>query len=209
MIPVLMITYNRLEYTKRALAALLKCEGAQVVVIDNGSTDGTCEYVYELVKGVGLIGYDLGRNEGINGAFNFFLDKTRGAQYVGKVDNDTIVPPDFLARMLPHMANVDIAQAKHHIVPATNPNGWEGFTKNMKRQGNTLMNHFIGGSGILCKRDVLTELPTTANALQPWRQWQRDNPQVKKGFAEDVEITLLDEHGYSDYPEYYKQTGRC
>jgi len=44
--------------------------------------------------------------------------------------------------------------------------------------------------------------------LMGWRQWQRDHPEVKKAFALDCEIELLDEGGYADYPEYYKQTGR-
>lgn len=209
MIPCLMITHNRLEYTKRALEALLKCEGADVFVFDNGS-DGfeMTDYLWSLGRKITELSPSW-NNHGIAGAFNWFLKETEGCQYVAKVDNDTIVPPDFIPRMLPHMRNVDICQAKHHIIPATNANGWEGFTKDMKREGNTLLHHFIGGSGILCKRDKLTPLPVTANPLQPWRQWQREHPEVKKGFAPDVEITLLDAHGYTDYPEYYKKTGRC
>jgi rhamnopyranosyl-N-acetylglucosaminyl-diphospho-decaprenol beta-1,3/1,4-galactofuranosyltransferase len=45
MIPVLMITYNRLEYTKKALEALFLSQGRKIFIIDNGSSDGTREWL--------------------------------------------------------------------------------------------------------------------------------------------------------------------
>jgi hypothetical protein len=41
-----------------------------------------------------------------------------------------------------------------------------------------------------------------------WREYQRQNPGIRKAFVPSVSIKLLDENGYEDYPEYYKQTGR-
>ena len=51
-IPVLFITYNRLDYTKQSLPVLIEnTPGARLIVIDNGSTDGTVEYLNEFQPG--------------------------------------------------------------------------------------------------------------------------------------------------------------
>jgi hypothetical protein len=48
--------------------------------------------------------------------------------------------------------------------------------------------------------------------LGGWRQFQREHPELKKAFATDVEVHLLDtnENGadYSQYPNYYRETKR-
>ena len=208
-VAILMITYNRLDYTKKSLDALINCGcNISIIVIDNASTDDTQDYLIKIAKKSNLRLILNKKNHGIAGAMNQFLHYTPYFEFVAKVDNDTIVPKGWIDNMMPHMEKVDIVQAKHHIIPATDPNGWQGFTKNMKRDGSLLFNHFVGGSGILCRRSVLSEIPVTEWKLGGWRQWQREHPNVKKAFCDNVEIKLLDEAGYNDYPEYYKETKR-
>lgn len=209
MIPVLMITYNRLAYTKRALEALFNSKDVDIYIIDNGSKDGTQEWLLSQPWAVSWHTIFNSENEGIAGAMNKFLQLTKMHGVVGKVDNDTIVPVNWISKLLPALDHCDMVQAKHHIIPATNPDGWDGFTKNMKKEGSLYFNHFIGGSGILFKRSVVDHIPTTKWELGGWRQFQREHPDLIKAFCEDVEIKLLDEHGYTDYPEYYKQTKRA
>jgi glycosyltransferase involved in cell wall biosynthesis len=211
MIPILMITYNRLEFTKKALAALCNCRNASIYVIDNGSSDGTKEWLATIpCKPMSLTINKT--NTGIAGAMNQFLEMTKDFQYVAKVDNDTIVFPDFLERMIPHMVAADIVQAKHPILKQTHPGGFDEWVKTMRRRGALRINHFVGGSGILFKRHIIDRIPKTDWMLGGWRQWQRENRFVIKAFATDVEVQLLDtdENGaqYQDYPNYYKETGR-
>ena len=207
-IPVLMITYNRLEYTKRAYKALSECYGATPFVIDNASTDGTREWLRENVPQF----WSMSENKGISGAMNFFLDHTRNEYFVAKVDNDTIIPPDFLESMMVHMTKADIVQAKHPILKATHPGGFDDWVKNMPSDGALRFNHFVGGSGILFHRQLVDRIPDTDWKLGGWRKWQGMHPKVKKAFATDVEVQLLDtnEDGadYSQYPEYYRETKR-
>ena len=48
-IPLLYTTFNRLEYTKRTLPRLIEATPeAEIYIVDNGSTDGTQEYLYSL-----------------------------------------------------------------------------------------------------------------------------------------------------------------
>lgn len=209
MIPILMITYNRLEYTRQALPALFNSEGVRVYVIDNGSTDGTAEWLKSQCA------WDIiynDRNLGIAGAMNQFLALTQDAEFVGKVDNDTIVPRDWHTRLMAHMNKADIVQAKHPILKATHPGGFDSWVSTMPADGSLRFNHFVGGSGILFRRNIVRQVPQTEWMLGGWRQFQRDNPHLRKAFATDVEVQLLDTNeggaDYSQYPDYYKETKR-
>lgn len=208
-IPALMICYNRLDYTKKAFEALKESDCGVMLLVDNGSTDGTREWLMKQVSERVMVSVnDTGANT-IANAMNHFLSVFRNVRHCIKVDNDTIIPKDFCEKMAKHMEFADIVQAKHYIIPETNKEGWKGFTKSMQRKNGLLYNHFVGGSGIMFKREIIKGLiPETEWAIGGWREWQRQHPRIKKAFCEDVEITLLDEHGYSDYPEYYKKTGR-
>lgn len=215
-VPVLMITFNRFHYTKIALQSLFEAVDVLPFIVDNHSTDGTLEYLKQLQKkSSGGFYFNNkkfffnSRNIGISGAFNMFLENTEAFQYVGKADNDTRIPRNFIPKMLPHMAKADLVQAKHPLIAASKVGTFDEWVSNMPQDGALRYSTFIGGSGILCRRDVLTELTYTENKLMAWRQWQREHPELRKAFATDVEIELLDEKGYEDYPEYYKMTGRC
>ena len=212
-VPVLMITYNRLEYTKQALKALIESDCGTIYIIDNGSTDGTERWLKDKLISTNpdhrISCFFMYENTGIAGAMNVFLKLTADQPVVAKVDNDTIVPPDFFNRMLPCLQECHIVQAKHHIIPATDPLGWHHFVKDMREIAPGLrVNHFVGGSGILFDRKIVDAIPQTGWMLGGWREFQRHRPDLIKAFYDKVEIKLLDEHGYSDYPDYYKQTKR-
>jgi glycosyltransferase involved in cell wall biosynthesis len=116
-IAVFSITYGRLDYTKKAFESLHKTAGYQFdhYVVDNGSTDGTQEYLLELKK--------LGKvkdiilnpdNRGISIASNQALD-LMGARFgryriIVKFDNDCIcLSDDWLKKM------VEIWSANHRL----------------------------------------------------------------------------------------------
>ncbi|HTD94612.1 MAG TPA: glycosyltransferase family 2 protein [Chitinophagaceae bacterium] len=212
MIPCLMITYNRLEYTKRALAAALESDFDKVIVIDNGSTDDTVDWLQRQDHPKLFVKFHNGESSTIASAMNRFLYITQRCHVVGKVDNDTIIPNNFVNRMISGLQVADIVQAKHPILKATHPDGFDAWVKTMPSQGCVRFNHFVGGSGILFKRDIIDEVPETDWALGGWREFQRRKPLLKKAFVTDVEIQLLDtdENGadYSKYPEYYTETRR-
>lgn len=213
-IPVLFTTFNRLEYTKKSLEILLdSCE--KIIVIDNASTDGTREYLEGIKSDKFKVIFNT-ENLGVRGAMQTFFNITKDYKWVGKVDNDTIVPKDWLIRLkkCAEENNLDIVQAKHAIIKATNKDGWGGFIKHMTQLSKGVYeNNFVGGSGVIIRRSVIREeLPNTGWVLGGWFDWQLKHPEIRKGFCEDVEIELLDtnENGedYSRYPEYYIFTKR-
>lgn len=212
MIPILLTCYNRLEFTKRAFHALTKVHNATIYVIDNGSTDGTVEFLKRQI-GIPFLILNL-TNLGVAGAMNQFLRATKNHKIVGKCDNDTILPRDFVDRMLPHLRYADIVQAKHPLLKETCPGGFDAFVEPMRKQGSLRFNHFVGGSGILFRRDLITDaIPETEWALGGWRHYQREHPELRKAFATDVEIELLDTNANGkaypkEYADYYKETKR-
>lgn len=203
-----MITHNRLSYTMKAVKVIYSCQDVDLYIIDNGSTDRTVNWLRCCYYGVKVI---FNReNMGIAYAMNQFLERTRNFPIAGKIDNDTICNPDFVKKMRPHLKHVDIVQARHKLIAASGVGTFDEWTSTMKKITPTLVeNHFVGGSGILFRTDKVDFIPDTENKIMGWRQWQKSHPEVRKGFALDCEVKLLDEDGYpEEYHDYYKQTGR-
>jgi GT2 family glycosyltransferase len=85
----------------------------KIVVVDNGSTDGSLELVRERYPDVHLIA--LPENRGYAGALNVGIEYAlaQGAQFVFALNNDTVVPPQTLSRL------VDVAETDRTIGVAT------------------------------------------------------------------------------------------
>ena len=74
-ITIIILTWNGLQYTKQCLASLQKTDlsNHQVIVVDNGSTDGTLQYLknlnwIKLIVNKNNIGYTKGNNIGMKHA---------------------------------------------------------------------------------------------------------------------------------------------
>jgi GT2 family glycosyltransferase len=70
----------------------------EVIVVDNGSTDASLEYLRGEHPGVRLI--EMGRNTGFAVACNRGVDAAAGADAVALVNSDIVLAPDWLERML-------------------------------------------------------------------------------------------------------------
>ncbi len=215
-VPCLMLAYNRLPFLKKAVKSLLEMENIIPFILDDGSDEETKDWL----KSIKMNGntsrpriFYSSENHGISLRFNTFLSLTESYPFVAKIDSDTICEKDWIARMMPHMKQADIVQSRHALLKETHPKGFDDWVKSMSQRGALRFHHFVGGSGVLMRRDVLSLLPETEWKLGGFRQWQRENPHVKKAFATDVTIHLLDtdENG-ANYPSemksYYSETKR-
>ncbi|MCX7591544.1 MAG: glycosyltransferase family 2 protein [Kiritimatiellae bacterium] len=101
---VITLTYNKLEYTRRCLPGLLKTNyrNWEIVVVDNGSTDGTWEWLHEFKRTGSPVPVTLVRNSiniGCSTARNQGITASRGENLVF-VDNDvTLRSRDWLAKL--------------------------------------------------------------------------------------------------------------
>lgn len=103
-IDILYITYNRIAYTRKTLPSMIENAGIDfnLTIFDNGSTDGTVEYINLMQKKYGAtIRHIFFNHENIGIALptNLFWKKST-ADYVGKVDNDTLLPNDWLKTLV-------------------------------------------------------------------------------------------------------------
>lgn len=98
----IVVTYNRLDLLKECLARLRNLNECDVLVVDNASTDGTKEYLYDFENKKQVIYINTGENIGGAGGFNVGLKKGTelGYKYLWIMDDDTYVQPDTLDNLL-------------------------------------------------------------------------------------------------------------
>lgn len=98
------VTYNRKEILKENLKALDNCEGDNYIfIVDNGSTDGTKEYISDFLKDEEKYGYYRSeKNEGATWGFNQGIKQALriGSKYIWIMDDDCIVKKDTLLKFL-------------------------------------------------------------------------------------------------------------
>lgn len=101
-ISTVVVNYNAKKYLTPCLSSVLNCNYSnfELIVVDNGSKDGSQELVEEisrnngrtkLIKNETNLGLTIARNQGI---------KIAKGKYVAFIDNDTRVSPDWLEKAI-------------------------------------------------------------------------------------------------------------
>lgn len=96
-VTAVVVNWNGFENTKRCVESL---RDVDVVVVDNGSTDGSAERIAAELPDVELIRSD--RNRGFAGGANLGIRRALegGAEYVWHLNNDTQVEPGTLSALV-------------------------------------------------------------------------------------------------------------
>ena len=101
-VAVIVVNWNRRQMTLACLASLAALEGAavDVILVDNGSQDGSAAAVAAAFPAVEIIALD--ENHGFVGGNNAGMARAlaHGARYVLLLNNDTVVAPDLVAQLL-------------------------------------------------------------------------------------------------------------
>lgn len=159
-IKVLMITFNRPKYTELSLKRL--CDTAppnlSLTVWDNGSDRPTKEIVerFKNHPSIECIVFNK-RNDKLRKPTNWFWKNNLGADLIGKVDDDCLVPKDWCS----------ILEQTHRDIPEAGMLGcWHFFPEDVVSEialkktytfgrHKIMRNCWIGGSGYLMKKKVL------------------------------------------------------
>ena len=109
-VTAVVVTYNRKELLREALAALAAQERPvdRVLVVDNASTDGTADMIRsEYADQVDLLA--MPDNQGGAGGFHEGMKQAYadGADWIWLMDDDTLPQPDALAELLAAPARAD------------------------------------------------------------------------------------------------------
>lgn len=102
---IILVTHNQIDYTRLCLDSLRRFtdEPYELIVVDNGSTDGTPDYLRQSGD-VRLV--ENADNRGFPAAVNQGLALARGAQVL-LLNNDTVVTTGWLRRMLDALRSDD------------------------------------------------------------------------------------------------------
>ena len=94
---VIIVTYNHAKYMKNCISSVLENNPSEVIVVDNGSSDGTVELIEKEFFQVKLIRSP--RNLGYGGGNNFGVKHAKG-EYVVILNPDTKVEKNWLEKLL-------------------------------------------------------------------------------------------------------------
>jgi hypothetical protein len=128
-VALVVLNWNGKDDTLRCLASLDRASyrGLRVIVVDNGSTDGSSAAILEAHPGVELLrlasnrGYTGGNNAGIARALE------SDAEIIGVLNNDTVVDPGFLEPLVEQIEHDHMAYVSPRIVYLDEPDhAWFG-----------------------------------------------------------------------------------
>lgn len=102
---IIILTFNQIEYTKACLASIVDHTQVpyEIILVDNGSTDGTRAFLADYAKTHGQCAVILNdENRGFAGGNNQGIEKAQG-DYILLLNNDVRVTQDWLERLIAHM----------------------------------------------------------------------------------------------------------
>ncbi|MEW5877089.1 MAG: glycosyltransferase [Acidobacteriota bacterium] len=106
-VSIVVVTYNNLDLTRQCLESVLtrtEWPNYELFVVDNGSTDGTPEYLWELAsKDSRLRVICNPENRGFAAANNQALRLAEG-EFLVLLNNDTVVPRGWLSGLVRHLS---------------------------------------------------------------------------------------------------------
>lgn len=233
-IPILMVTHNRLPYSVYAFSCLIsKYAGVptSITIWDNNSTDGTKVWL-KYLEHPDLSGIIYSpENVGLAKPMNGFFKKNRDAEFVCKVDNDTVLPKFWLSKLLSSFRNHDLYPENFHPgkVGAISGNCLRPGGLTAKEWYNTMReyeidsvtrlrrNSYICGTGVVINMDMIRSIGLLSESepclMGGWTSYCRIISDLIGGwsfyFNMSVFIKLLnleaDHKASDDLPEYDKE----
>ena len=194
-VDVIVLAYNHLADTLECLASLsrLTYPNYRLLVVDNGSSDGTAEAVKAQYPHVQVL--RLESNLGFQGGANFGLkwSMDAGIDYVLLVSNDTTAQPDVLDELMKYAASDDVGLLAPKIYYFSEPDRiWS-----------------VGGD----RHPLTLEMTHKGDNQLDRGQWNRVlDRDFLVGCVLLFKRSLLENVGYFDtgfYPAYYEDVDLC
>lgn len=200
---VLYVAWNRLEFTRASFELLAANTDwslvRRLIVIDDGSDDGTAEY---LDAESGKLSDDLGiasafvqtARLGPPGLMNYYLSHwAGGADVFAKIDNDIAVPPGWLPTMLDVYGRGGVEllgmEAGRTAVPGRNDLGQDGPFDG--RYGVEPCSH-IGGVGVMSVAAFHTRPRIAERGRFGFTEWQGLYEPLRAWIRPDLLVPQLD-----------------
>lgn len=186
MTEILYLAWNRLEFTRKSFETMIAntdwTKIDRLVVYDDGSTDGTREYLEAEVKNSPVAGEMLfTRGIGPVGIMVDHIGRSRQDGVFIKLDNDVMLPPGWLAEglgILRQQPSIDLLG-----IEAIRPLG-PGPRRFFEAE-------HIGGIGFMRRRAFDRCVPTAAGRFG-FTKWQTAHDDIRKGWIDpSIPVCLL------------------
>jgi dolichol-phosphate mannosyltransferase len=169
---VVIPTYNEAESVVEVLDRVLQAEPrAEVLVVDDGSPDGTAELVQKRAQGEPRVHLmERSGKQGLGAAYRagFGWGLERGYDALVEMDADLSHPPERLPALLDGLASADLVIGSRYVSGGRTVN-WSRTREAISRGGNTYVRLALGvpvhdsTAGYRAyRREVLEELPVEA-----------------------------------------------
>ncbi len=188
---LVMVTHNGLAYTRLCLASLLSADwtsGDELIVVDNGSTDGTPDYLEAVRAAHPWVQVILNpHNAGFAAANNQGLERAAGGVLI-LLNNDTLVPPGWRDGLVGHLADPTVGL----VGPVTNRTCNEAQIDAPYHTHGGMLDFAAGRAGE--ERGRVGEIPMLAMFCVAFRRevWRRVGP-----LDEQFEIGMFEDDDYS------------
>lgn len=184
MIDIIYLAWNRKAYTEFSFSKLVENTDwnmvNKLVVYDDGSTDGTAFWLSERVVELNLAGTvdaEMHHTQALRSpvaTMNHYLDHYQ-SDYFAKIDNDIVVPPEWLGEMYRMMylhTSVDILGMQADQGPPVL--GHYGERKIQKAR-------WIGGVGLI-RRRTFKKCRPSPNGRFGWTEFQQGHKELVKAW---------------------------
>lgn len=201
MIDVLYLAWNRLEYTQASFGFLLENtdwrQVSRLVIYDDGSTDGTCEWLRDNVSDCPVeIGFRTRELRSPPAIMDDYLSRNP-AKVWAKIDNDIAVPPRWLNRM------TRVMDAHPELAALGMAAGWTGVKRG--KLGCQPCSH-IGGVGLFRTEHI--PLPVWSRGRFGWTEQQHKTPSIQTAWVtpdvQAVQLDLIPEEPWASLADYYR-----
>lgn len=190
------LAWNRIEYTKASFRTLRENTDwryvDRLVVYDDGSEDGTAEFLERAGKTFPVPAFDFRQvNFNSPGAtMNDYIALTEAEAFV-KIDNDIAVPPGWLGPL------IKLAQANPEYDLIGAEAGYTGPAENRRARYTVQKARHIGGVGLMRVEAFMRRPPVPASLGQKHRRdgftiWQYRQHPTSAWITPDLALVQLD-----------------
>jgi GT2 family glycosyltransferase len=190
-VSIVVVTFNNLLFTRMCLESVLantRSPSYELLVVDNASTDGTPAYLHQLAARHRHVRVAVNHsNVGFAAANNQALSQAAGRDLV-LLNNDTIVPPDWLSNLLQHLDDPRIGL----VGPTTNRLGNQAEIETGYRSYGdfTAFAESIVGSGTTTPFDIeIGSMFCLALRRATYQRLGAIDEQFRIGMFEDVDYS--------------------
>ena len=172
MISFIIPSHNNLRHLKNAYTSIKRnANFAEIVILDDASTDGTYDWITEMQKTDSMIiSYRSKLRRGHTILYNLGIEMASN-EIVGIIHADMIVGPNYVENLLKHIKR-GVVVCGTRVEPPLHPPGKEKIIKDFGMDFDTLN---IDGFETFCvEQQIVCEDLTTNGMFAPWAIYKED-----------------------------------